>query len=199
MHLRTALIFALFAALSLLAGCALLDEFFLEPLSTPEGDPLYELEAGGRVELTTSPVDPATGEALPRARSAEPAEGARVLQNSAEALGGPWGGAAGGAVGLLVGLYAALRGRKKLRRERAVREATGGALTVTASVLQDLATGAIDADRNGKVSAAEIGDYIRERIRRYASQPESLERLLGALAGTLSETERRRALEEAAR
>jgi hypothetical protein len=176
-----------------LGGCALLDSLMLSRMKNSRGEDLF---VDGRGELTTESKDAGGRENEPAYGSA-PGDGVSALSALAQAFGGPWGAAAGAGLGLITAAYAALRGRRQLSAERAKAAAWQGGMALLVSVIEDLKNGAIDADKNGRIKLAEIREYIRKRGKE-ALKPAFVAEVVRIVTSTLSETEKQRALEEAA-
>lgn len=176
-----------------LSGCALLDSLMLGRMRNAQGEELYIDREG---KLTREAAD-AQGNAHEPAYSSEPSEAVSALAQGAQALGGPWGAAAGAGLGLIAAAYAALRGRRQVNAERAKTEAWQGGMALLVNVLEDIKSGAIDADRNGKISPTEIREYIRKRGKE-ALKPAFVAEVVRIVTSTLTQTEKQRALEEAA-
>ncbi|NUO17566.1 MAG: hypothetical protein HUU03_14125, partial [Planctomycetaceae bacterium] len=93
--------------------------------------------------------------------------------------------------------YAALRGRRRVSAERAKTAAFSGGMALVVGLLEDLKSGALDADKNGRVSLAEIREYVRRRGKE-AINPAFVAEVVRIVTGTFTETEKQRLLEEAA-
>ncbi|CAG0979985.1 hypothetical protein PLCT2_01845 [Planctomycetaceae bacterium] len=176
-----------------LSGCALLDSLMLSRMRNEQGQELYVDREG---KLTREAAD-AQGNAHEPAYSSEPSEAVGALAQGAQALGGPWGAAAGAGLGLIAAAYAAMRGRRQVNAARAKTEAWQGGMALLVNVLEDIKTGAIDADRNGKISLKEIREYVRKRGKE-ALKPAFVAEVVRIVTSTLTPTEKQRALEEAA-
>lgn len=176
-----------------ISGCALLDSFMLNRLRDAQGQELYIDREG---KLTREAHD-AQGKPHEPAYSSEPSGAVNALAQGAAALGGPWGAAIGGGLGFIAAAYAALRGRRQVSAERAKGAAWQGGMALLVSVLEDIKSGAIDADRNGKISLAEIREYVRRRGKE-ALKPAFVAEVVRIVTSTLPPTEKQRALEEAA-
>lgn len=176
-----------------LSGCAALDALLLGRMRDAQGQDLF-ITADGR--LTTESHD-SEGRPHEPAFHAGPGEGAQALMQGAAALGGPWGGALGAGLGLLAAAYAALRGRRRVSAERAKTAAFSGGMALVVGLLEDLKSGALDADKNGRVSLAEIREYVRRRGKE-AINPAFVAEVVRIVTGTFTETEKQRLLEEAA-
>lgn len=188
--------FVLVALVSLcvfLSGCALLDSLMLGRMRDPQGQELYVDREG---KLTHEAKD-AQGNPNEPAYESGPSDTVNALAAGAQALGGPWGAAIGGGLGLIAAAYAALRGRRQVNAERAKGAAWQGGMALLVGVLEDIKTGALDADRNGKISLAEIREYIRKRGKE-ALKPAFVAEVVRIVTSTLTPTEKQRALEEAA-
>lgn len=185
----------LFLALTLpLTGCALFDSLFMDQQRDDQGRPLFIDEQG---LLTPQAVNPATGAAREAAYSGAPSPLAKGAQGAAASLFGPWGAAAGAGVGLLAGLYAALRGKRRVNAERAKAAAWQGGMTLLVSVIEDIKNGRMDTDKNGRVSLAEVRDYVRKRGRD-ALNPDFISEVVRIVNSTLPEAEKSAALQTAA-
>lgn len=184
---------ALMALCLLLSGCALLDSLMLNRLRDAQGQELFIDREG---KLTREAHD-AQGRPHEPAYSSEPGSAVDALAQGAAALGGPWGAAIGGGLGLIAAAYAALRGRRQVNAERAKGAAWQGGMALLVSVLEDIKSGAIDADKNGKISLAEIREYVRRRGKE-ALKPAFVAEVVRIVTSTLTPTEKQRALEEAA-
>ena len=75
--------------------------------------------------------------------------------------------------------------------------ASSGGMALLVGVLEDIKTGALDADRNGRISLAEIREYIRKRGKE-ALKPAFVAEVVRIVTSTLTPSENQRALEEAA-
>ncbi len=177
----------------LLSGCALLDSLMLGRMRDEQGQELYVDRDG---KLTREAKD-AHGNPNEPAYGSGPSDAVSALTAGAQALGGPWGAAAGAGLGLIAAAYAALRGRRQVDAERAKSAVWQGGMALLVGVLEDIKTGAIDADKNGKISLAEIREYIRKRGKE-ALKPAFVAEVVRIVTSTLTPTEKQRALEEAA-
>ena len=188
--------FVLVALVSLcvfFSGCALLDSLMLGRMRNAQGQELY-LDREGK---PTREATDAQGNPNEPAYESGPSDTVSALAAGAQALGGPWGAAIGGGLGLIAAAYAALRGRRQVNAERAKGAAWQGGMALLVGVLEDIKTGALDADRNGKISLAEIREYIRKRGKE-ALKPAFVAEVVRIVTSTLTPTEKQRALEEAA-
>lgn len=188
--------FVLVALVSLcvfLSGCALLDSLMLGRMRNAQGQELY-LDREGK---PTREATDAQGNPNEPAYESGPSDAVSALAAGAQALGGPWGAAIGSGLGLIAAAYAALRGRRQVNAERAKGAAWQGGMALLVGVLEDIKTGALDADRNGKISLAEIREYIRKRGKE-ALKPAFVAEVVRIVTSTLTPTEKQRALEEAA-
>ncbi len=187
-------ILALLVAMAcFLSGCALLDSLMLSRMRNEQGQELY-VDREGR--FTREATD-AQGNPHEPAYGSGPSDAVSALAAGAQALGGPWGAAAGAGLGLIAAAYTALRGRRQVNAERAKGAAWQGGMALLVGVLEDIKSGAIDADRNGKISLAEIREYIRKRGKE-ALKPAFVAEVVRIVTSTLTPTEKQRALEEAA-
>lgn len=180
--MRTWIIAALIAALTILAGCALLDSLIGERETqavTDTGAPLFEDAAS---TLTTQPTDPATG--LPNRpkliKLVQPGGNVGAAADFAATFG-PWG-ALIGAIGTgAAGLYARLRNRQRLneaglkRQAQAQLDEAASALAFSVRLIEKIkcAGPELDCDGDGKVSFEEIKRFVRDRGARF-SNPEFL-------------------------
>ncbi len=188
--------FVLVALVSLcvfLSGCALLDSLMLGRMRNAQGQELY-LDREGK---PTREATDAQGNPNEPAYESGPSDAVSALAAGAQALGGPWGAAIGSGLGLIAAAYAALRGRRQVNAERAKGAAWQGGMALLVGVLEDIKTGALDADRNGRISLAEIREYIRKRGKE-ALKPAFVAEVVRIVTSTLTPTEKQRALEEAA-
>jgi hypothetical protein len=191
--MRHFILVLLVALACFLSGCAMLDSLLLGRMRNEQGQELY-LDRDGK--LTREAAD-AQGNPNEPAYGSGPSDAVNALAAGANALGGPWGAAAGAGLGLIAAAYAALRGRRQVNAERAKGAAWQGGMSLLVSVLEDVKSGAIDADRNGKISLAEIREYIRKRGKE-ALKPAFVAEVVRIVTSTLTPTEKQRALEEAA-
>jgi hypothetical protein len=173
---------AALAALMALSGCALLDALVGKQETqavTDEGAPLFE-DANGT--LTTEPVDAATGRPnQPKMiQLVRPGGGVKAAADFAASFG-PWGALIGALGTGAAGLYARLRNKQRLNelglRKQAQQQLdeTGSALTFALRLIEKIkqAGPEIDRDGDGKVSAEEIRQFVRDRGARFAD-PEFL-------------------------
>lgn len=193
MIMRHLLLTTLISLCVFLSGCALLDSLMLSRMRDAQGEELY-LDRNGKL---TREAHDAQGKPHEPAYSSEPSGAVDALAQGAQALGGPWGAAIGGGLGLIAAAYAALRGRRQVNAERAKGAAWQGGMALLVGVLEDIKSGAIDADRNGKISLAEIREYVRKRGKE-ALKPAFVAEVVRIVTSTLTPTEKQRALEEAA-
>lgn len=191
--MRHLLLATLVSLACFLSGCALLDSLLLGRMKNEQGQELF-IDRDGK--LTRESHD-ARGNPHEPAYTSEPSEAASALAAGAQALGGPWGAAAGAGLGLIAAAYAALRGRRQVSAERVKTAAWQGGMALLVSVLEDIKQGAIDADKNGKISVAEIREYIRKRGKE-ALKPAFVAEVVRIVTSTITPTEKQRALEEAA-
>ncbi len=176
-----------------ISGCGMLDSLLLGRMRNERGQELFVTAQG---QLTHAGRD-ANGQENEPAYGSAPSEGVNALMLGAQVLGGPWGAAAGAGLGLIAAAYAALRGRRQVNAERAKTAAWQGGMALLVGVLEDLKNGAIDADRNGRITLKEIREYIRKRGKE-ALKPAFVAEVVRIVTGTLTQTEKQKALEEAA-
>jgi len=175
--MRTTCLAAALAALMALSGCALLDALVGDTQTqavTDDGAPLYEDASGA---LTTEPTDAATGRPnQPKLiHLVRPGGNVSAAANFAAGLG-PWGALIGALATGAAGLYARLRNKQRLneiglrQQAQAQLDEAGSALTFAVRLIEKIkhAGPDIDRDNDGKVSADEIRQFVRERGARFA-------------------------------
>lgn len=192
----------LFATTVFLTGCAALDATLLKPLTNDAGEQMYEdveaSKAAGR------PVIVADSERVPGKKyelqfTSKPSAQVDLLTSLASAFGGPWGSLASGVVGVLIsGVYAGIRGKKRLDGEKVKTAAMTEVATFMISLAEDLKSGALDTDENGKVSVEEIKEYLRKKGKE-AADPAFLARIVSVVTSTMVDSDKQKALEEIAK
>lgn len=175
--MRTTCLAAALAALMALSGCALLDALVGETQTqavTDDGAPLYEDALG---TLTTEATDAATGRPnQPKLiHLVRPGSHVSAAANFAAGLG-PWGALIGALATGAAGLYARLRNKQRLneiglrQQAQAQLDEAGSALTFAVRLIEKIKQAGpdIDRDNDGKVSAEEIRQFVRDRGARFA-------------------------------
>lgn len=171
--MKNAILILLFSLALLLGGCAFTDRLLLQPKTAPDGTELFIERTTG--EETTNPTGK-DGKPNERAYTGAPS-GAVTGASSLIGLAGPWGAVAGYGMGLVAFLYAALRGKAAINAAKARAAAIKAGLVIVNQVVADWKAGVLDSDRDGVVSLAEIGDYIKAKALK-ALTPEGIQAII---------------------
>lgn len=195
------------AMVMLLSGCALLDDLFLDPLKTEDGEALYvdvaataalpdaDKQAGKAVLVRESQLVP--GKEYEKAYSDQPSALVGTIGSISKMIPG-WGALSGGILSLLVGGYAGLRGRKSYKAGVAAREAGVLGMGLLAEVIADYSAGKLDEDKDGSIDLGEIGSYLKRKGLEHLN-PDFVQKVINVGASGLQTSEKQKALAELAK
>lgn len=193
--MRKLIVMSLLVGLLTFSGCALLESALYEQARDPltselewvdvdatNGLPDDLKKEGFVVTVTTSEKVP--GKAYEPYYGEEPSD---IVKSTSGFLGmiPGWGALASSILTFVVGAGGGLiRGRRKLNGEKAKSEGFRLLSAELIQTLEDIKTGKLDTDEDGKVSIKEIGEYIKDRGLK-SVEPAKLEELLRIIDGTL--------------
>lgn len=174
-NLRSWGILAILVGILSLSGCAFTDSLLLKREVDSVGRELYIESADPEGPLTVDPIGP-DGVPNEPAYSNQPAEAPRSF---ATMIGNIWGvgGWTGAGVGVLSTIYAFLRGKRRFNKAKAVGELMAETLAFLIDLINDIKSGKLDTDADGKISIAEIKSYISARGKE-ALDPAFLDRIV---------------------
>lgn len=175
--MKNLLLTLLFSVALLLTGCAFTDRLLLSPKTTPDGQELYIERTTGEETTSATGKD---GKPNERAYTSAPS-GAVTGASSLLGLAGPWGAVAGYGMGIVATVYAALRGRAAINAAKARAAAIKAGMVLVNAVVADWKAGVLDTDRDGVVSLAEIGDYIKMKALKSLT-PEGIQAILKVIS-----------------
>lgn len=186
---KTVLMFALMSVLMFaLSGCAM----FLDQLKNERGEPMYRNSVTGEM-LPESEIPSGKMDEFEPVWSGKPGPALTTLGAILGIVGGPWGAAAGGAIAAVAGVGAAVGNKRKYNVAAAGQEAAMDGMKLAISIVEDLKSGKVDLDSDGKVSVKEMGEYVRSRAKD-ALKPEFFNEVVRIVTSGLPEAEKAKAL-----
>jgi hypothetical protein len=186
--MKKLLLCAALSGVLLLSGCAM----FLDQVRNDKGEPLFRHEVSGEV-LPESEIPAGQRDNFEPVWSGKPGPVLSTLGAVLGLVGGPWGAVAGTGIAAIAGLSAAALNRRKLNVEKAGKEAAMSGMTLAVSILEDIKSGKVDIDENGKIDAEEIADYIKKRAKD-ALTPEFFNEVVRIVTSALPEEQKAKAL-----